>query len=167
MALVVWHTADWRSYVSVADADTYMALRLGNALWLAATTGTKESALATATGLLVTVLDTTMQAQWITDDVLPTPIKIATYELALALLKSPALADLSGTGKNISSLKAGTAAISYFHATEGSLFPLLIMRLIAPYRDASVSEVATGSEVFGNEDCTSFPWWRDGLSRGL
>jgi len=161
VTLIVWPTAGANSYVSVADASAYFALRINSGAW-AVNAGMQEAALATATSLLDTYgwvgtpTDPAQPLGWprtgvgvIDPSVLPPAVVKAVEELALALINTPALADLTGTGSNISSLAAGSARITYFAKITGSIFPPLVWLILTGLTQGSGSSMG-GTQVFGD-----------------
>jgi len=114
---------DTNSYVTRAEADTYLADRLDVPAWVAATDPSKDQALITATSLLDLqsytgyatsntqplafprvgeYFDARVGAIVILDSaVVPNRILVATYELAVHLLNNTGVLDDTGTVKNI------------------------------------------------------------------
>lgn len=149
MALIVWPTTAANSYVSQADATIYLSLRLNSSEWTAADSATKDAALATMFRLLneqdwsgektdpsqVLPFPRTglkdREGHAIADDIIPPDLISAQIEGALLLLQDPSLIIAGDTDKNISSLRAGPAAISYFKPQAGTgRFPSSIVALI-------------------------------------
>lgn len=137
------------SYASVADGDTYFALRLDAADWTGATTATKESALVMATNRLeaeayngvATFLD--QRLQWprfgvvdrddvlLDSDVVPRLVKEATFEMALAFIKEPTKLDDSGL-EGFRSLALGSISVQPRGGHRADALPSNVKRLLVP-----------------------------------
>lgn len=148
MAFVAWSTAGANSYISVADADSYFALRLNVAAWTSAVNATKEAALVTATRSIdavkwngeKTVVDqdlafprtglTDIDGEELADDAIPQEVLDATCELALAMLVNSAVITAADSGSNIRRVAAGSASVEYFRPVEGTSFPALVQKLL-------------------------------------
>jgi len=185
MALIAWPTANANSYILQADATTYFSLRIGSDAWTAATTGTKDSALVTATRMLdrmvwtgeKTAADqdlefprtglTDKDGNEVASDAIPQEILDATCELALILIVNASAADVTSTASNIKKLQAGSAMIEYFKGSSpGTPFPPVIMQLIAVFLRSSAGTVGIGglySEDDGFDDCDN----TNGLTGGI
>lgn len=149
------------TYISVADATTYLSMSINGAAWTAASTQLKEQALVTATRMLDrqrwvgTKTDSAQALDWprtgvyneegdlLDPDVVPQFILDATCELALALILKPSLMNEYDANTNIKRLKAGSAEIEFFKGEWNGRFPAVIQELVGFY--------LTGySKVFGS-----------------
>lgn len=107
------------SYVSVADADVYLAIHHSASTWTALSSGDKETALKKATRYLDNIygdrwtgrrIEQTMSLDWprfnsydedgwlLDTDIVPQRIKDATVELALRSVSNELITDLSTPG---------------------------------------------------------------------
>lgn len=144
MALVV----GTNSYLSIADADAILALRTGAEDWDDAEDPDKEKALATAT-LRLDQRDfqgfksvSGQALQWPRSFVkipgeygnyydsaeIPQPIKLATAELALALIKTPDLLDDTGL-EGFDSLSTGETSLT-LNGREAGRLPAHVERFL-------------------------------------
>lgn len=157
------------TYVTVAEADTYLAQALhAGTTWSGAGTPTKEQALVTATRMLERqtwvgtraplppgpwLLDwprsgvTDPDGNTVASDSVPTFIEDAECELALALLVDSSVQTSESSGSNIAALGAGSARIEYFRPTAGGRFPTIIQELIGFYLAGKAGGVS--SPYFG------------------
>jgi len=121
------------SYPSVAEADDYIGTRLHSGTWSTQTQDTKEGLLMWATMLLDSyprawtggAVTETQALRWprtgmsdrdgraIAENVIPVALKRATSEMARQLLATDRTADNSVINKGISSIKAGSVALSF------------------------------------------------------
>jgi hypothetical protein len=129
MALVL----NTNSYVSTADADTYLETRIDSANWFAADDNIKEQALVTASLLIDdnpwigSAVSSSQALAWprknaiyndsrlgmsvtIADDEVPSRVKVAIYEQALHLVDNEDL--LMGTTQTFESISVGSISIS-------------------------------------------------------
>lgn len=137
------------SYLSVADADSYLGLSINGPSWASA--ANKDQALVTATRLIdrqLWVGKPTSPLQllaWprsgvfdhynepVDDSVVPKFILDATAELALALVIDPSLLDKLTMDTNIKRLEAGSAKIEFFKGELRGRFPAIIEELLGFY----------------------------------
>lgn len=140
------------SYVSVADADAYMAARLYTVEWDAATTDEKERSLKQATVELDrmnwkgTVTTTTQALRWgrsgvydldgveFPSDEIPYWLTQATTELASSLVVKDRYKESDSTG--IRKVSAGEVAVSFDRKDTNSRNPVTVNQMIAPYLNA-------------------------------
>lgn len=183
MALVAWSSTSANSYVAVADADTYFADAIHASAWDSATSATKSKALVTATRYIDRQ---TWQGEpaaddpaenalaWprsgVTDrygdavtptDVLPADVKVATYELALALIEDTTLQSSSSADRDAKRLRAGEVEIEYFTRRAQGRFPQIIQELLGQYMAKSFSSAGA---VYGTDGVSLYddgdPWGR-------
>lgn len=165
------------TYGTLAEANTYLADSLRAAAWAFLDDDTKKQALITATRLIerqplagtktdpaqdlhfpatgVTDCDGTA----IPDDEVPLKILQAEFELAYELTQSADLETSSGTGDNNKVLKAGSAMVERFRATQGTRFPTIVHELLKCFLGGSASgaPVATGTcETSEFTDCERY-----------
>lgn len=150
-------TVGTNTYVSSADADTYLMDSLRGAPWVSLDPDTKAQALITATRLLekqcwsgaktdplqalsfprTNLLDG--YGNVLDSSVVPEAVVEAEIELAFELSQDTSLETSGGTGSNTQTLKAGSASISYFRPTAGAngagspRFPPIVMELIRAF----------------------------------
>lgn len=143
------------SYISVDDASTYMEGAVSHDAWDASDEDDQTRALISATRMLQQQpwpgqpTDPAQTLSWprtgtgidgVTDDVVPQPIIDAEVELAAALIADPTLYSALSTDNNISSVKAGPAAVSFFAPQQGTgRVPPQVAALLAPYLGTSGS----------------------------
>jgi len=139
------------SYVTQAEATTYFTLRLNMAEWTAAVTAsTADPALVMATnrleaedyeGFKTTIAQRLKwpRADLVDDngdaydvDVIPRPVKEATFELALALLKDDVLLD-SGL-EEFERVRIGPIDVSPFRGRKADALPAIVVRLLEDLR---------------------------------
>ena len=147
---------DYDTFGTVALATSYLGGSLSPAAvaWRAAVTDTKGRGLVEATRLL---LDEGLEVEGadLTTSNAPTNVLRAAYEFAALLVKSPALAAAANQSKNISSVGAGSATVSFFGPEEGGRFPSTVERLIGPYRPVG-DAVIGGSYSSGTGEESGF-----------
>ena len=157
----------------IADADTYLAARIGST-WSTATTLEKQQAIISAARMLDNAVlwtgnptadpqprewprdGATCDNEAVADGTIPDAIAIAQYELANILFLDSTVQDGSGSGSNVKSVKAGSAAVEFFSATTGAgetRLPTVVNDLVGCLIEGST--VAGGS--FGTSDADSDP----------
>lgn len=161
MGIATIDSTDFDVFGTVALADAYLLGSISpNAVaWRAAVADTRARGLIESTRLLLE------EGLVLTDGVTPVTIANApdgvlnaAYELAAALVKTPSLSLAANTGKNIESVGAGSAQVTFFGPEDGSRFPPTIERLLAPFRpDATSAEWPGGSRSSGTGACSDFP----------
>lgn len=166
----------------VADADGYMAANADAAEWVAATTLQKQQAIITAKRAIDReswsgeVLVDGQANKWprtgatnngtAVDDGTPDDIVIGEFELALSILKDKSVLLKNSTASNVSSVKAGSAQVSFFYPLPGSAsrWPLPVNDLLAGYLGGAASGVdlmtpyvggSGGADDLGVSDFTS------------
>lgn len=96
------------------------------------------------------------------DTTVPDDIKAAQAELAAVFAADPEQAGSvgsgsEGTGLNIKKVEAGSAKVTFFRPTTGTLFPTVTWQLISPYRDGACGgDSALGQAAFGTGDSSAF-----------
>jgi len=125
------------SYVTLAEANTYMGDRLHTTAWTAATNDTKNSALLWAARLLDRTVrwsgskaSESQSMEWprsgmiyhdgseVPDDEIPVAIKEAQIETAFSLLSGDRLAENSVSAQGINKIKAGPVEIGFSSSIE-------------------------------------------------
>lgn len=158
------------SYVTIAEADSYLADSARASAWAFLGTSQKTSALITATRMLETV---TWQGQktnplqtlaWprsgvidrygqpVDSSVVPTDIKNGQIELAFDVSQDPTLATQESSGSNIESVRAGSAGVSFFRPTIGSRLPFAAWAIIGQYASGGAAAGEFGLPVVGGTD---------------
>lgn len=156
MAFLVWPDASANSYVSVAAADTYFELLLHADNWTAATTGTKEKALATATNMMDrknwqgSKTSDSQPLEWprtgVTDkngdvvasDSLPQALLDGCCELALSLINDATVQTAAATGgDNVKSMTTGKTSVDFFSPSSpipsGATFPAIAQEYLGQF----------------------------------
>lgn len=160
----------------VADANNYFAARLGAASWTAATTLQKQQGLISAARMLDRRADfsgeevsASQPLEWprngasncgvaVPDNTVPDDIVLAEFELALSLLQDATIQNSPNTGSNVESVKAGSAAVSFFVPTilsgTATMFPQAVMELVGCYLAGAGAASLLAPFVDGtNPDC--------------
>jgi len=175
MALAAYDTDPTvaNSYVTQAAATTYFTDAIHAAAWTAAATGTKDAGLVTATRMLDrltwagTVTTSSNPLQWprtgvvdrdgtaISSSVVPTEIREATYELALALIAGKA--DQYGQAGTVSSLQSRDVAVTFAGSaqTRGGArmgLPEVVYQMIAPLLASAQMGAGGRGSVYGTTD---------------
>lgn len=154
----------------VADADSYLAAKIGST-WSTATTLQKQQSIISAARLIDRAVNfsgtktvATQPRDWprdgadcdgtaVTDGTTPDDIANAQFELADLLFLDSSILDASGTGSNIKRVKAGSAEVENFAPTNDPNFET---RLPQPVHDIIGCYVATptglGSTSYGTTD---------------
>ena len=135
------------SYVTQADAQSYMDGRLDVTEWTDATTVTMDRALIMATGRLDiegfvgSPASSTQRLQWprgsvpdpwgsfYASDTIPRPLEEATAELALAYLKSGASLDDTGLEQFLN-VKVGVLDVTPKIGRKGDVLPSIVRRIL-------------------------------------
>lgn len=149
MEAVLISSQPYDSYDTVAQADAYLAAAIHGAAWSSATGTTKAQALVTATRILD-------RQRWADDydtqekRIAVQQIKDACVEMALALVDGSDFQTEETTSQKLSSIKAGSVALTYFRGAEGRphRFPTIVNELLRDYlagATGAVSPVATGT----------------------
>lgn len=161
---------------ALLDANNYFAARLGAAQWTAASTATRQQALVTAARMMDRRASfsgaRTVESQalaWprdgatkcgaaVLDGTVPDDIALAEFELALALLVDAEIQNAANNGSNVESVKAGSAAVSFFVPTatsgDATIFPTTVMELVRCYLDSATGGAVDVPYVDGtNSDC--------------
>lgn len=153
---------EYHTYATVAQADDYLLASVNGTSWRALETEEEKARfLVSATRILDQqpwLGEKTEEDQplaWprtgtgvtgVEDDVVPQDIINASIELAAALVDNAAIATQQSTEQGIQSLKAGSAAITYFRGANGTpaRFPHNIMEMIRKYLDGYNTTLAGG-----------------------
>ena len=159
----------------VADADSYLAARIGET-WSTATTLQKQQSIISAARMLDRAVNwsgektvagqprewprdgATCDGEAVTDGTTPDDLATAEFELANILFLDATAQDTSGTGSNVKRVKAGSAEVEFFTPTIGvdggeTRLPTTVNDLVVCYMDAS--SVTTTS--FGTDDSDNDP----------
>lgn len=150
------------TFISVADADTYFGTRLYSTTWTGATTADKERALRMATAILnrerwaggITSANQLLawprsgaidqEGRAVSPTAIPTAVRDATCELAMALL----IDDLTQNDGNagVKTVQAGSVRIEYNGQAPARRLPdmvtAIIRPLLSPPGGASTTSVA-------------------------
>lgn len=107
------------------------------------------------------VTATTPSGAEVVDGVTPTEIEHAVYELALAMMADASVVAGTSTAKNIASVGAGSASVTFFGPTAGGRFPDRVMELIGwAFASASSGDLSSsglaGSAAYGADYCSQF-----------
>ncbi len=165
---------EYDTYATVQQADEYLAASVTADSWRAITDAdVKARYLVSATRLLDTQpwagskTDPDQPLAWprsntgvdgVEDDVVPADIVNASIELAAALVDNVDIATQQSTAQGIQSLRAGSAAITFFRGANGvpARFPNNIMELIRKYLEgySSLALGGVGTTGTGNKTVT-------------
>lgn len=141
---------------TLAGCDNYFALSLRGDDWTAAADETRQKALVSATRWLLRLCPMDENGNAIepnaTDDGTPEQLVDGVYELANHLLANQSAVDSETTGSNIKAVKAGSAEVSFFRASQGRTLPTVAYQLLSKYLPASSLQFAT---YFTDTDQTS------------
>lgn len=130
----------------VAEADIYCAGALHGASWRDASDDSKAMSLVTVKRLL----DRQRWAEAYNTFALRTVeenIVNASFELAISLLDGSDVQNEANTVNKLTSLQAGSVALSFYHGADGAnpqRFPQIVTELLAGYLDGGVSGMLTG-----------------------
>jgi hypothetical protein len=158
---------------AVTDADAYFGARLGATAWTGSATLGKQQALVSARRMMdrrakfngtktVASQDTefprnsaTKCGEAVPDGTVPDDIVYGQFELALSLLVDAEIQNAPNNGSNVESVKAGSAAVSFFVPTatsgDASIFPTAVMELVQCYLDSADSATAGLPFVSGTD----------------
>lgn len=150
MATVTLGSNTYTTYVSVDDADDYLAAALHAVVWASATATQKGQAIVTATRMLDRQIwqgEKTSDAQalaWprsgvttrdgaaVDEDTIPQAVIDACCELAAGLLEDPGAQTSVTAGSNIKRVKA-EVEVEFFGPRAGGRFPQIIQELVGQY----------------------------------
>lgn len=153
-------------YGTQAEATIYLAAKIGQTEWTAASADAQAQALVTATRLI----EPWLAARGFTEDpATSTDVNIeqATYELAYALVVSPSLQGASNQNGNRRRVKAGSAEVEYFRPEKGGRFPVQVQALLNAFIDGEGGSSFSGAPVSSGTCETSTLDADDyGLNRG-
>lgn len=139
----------YNSYVELEDADEYLAADMKRySDWSAGSDDNRKRALVTATRYL-SGLNWSSAPEYATA---AQAVKDATSLLAADILGKPDLGDDSSTGSNVSSVKAGSAQVTFFRPSPGEQLPSHILRLIGDLLDGEWTW-SEGGAAYGSDDC--------------
>lgn len=169
MATITLGGNDYESFISVEDADAYLAGDIMRAAgWAALDDTAKQRALISATRMLLTL-------PWCADpapapaDPQDEPLPSVTAMLAADLAAKPKLfADASGDS-NIKVAKAGSASVEFFAPVQGgppiprSLWDMLLNADLVCLGRIDEDASLAGAIAFGTSDCVRplsgrYPW---------
>lgn len=155
---------DYDSYVSVADADVYLAADLQYAaIWSTLTTDQKGQALITATRALDELswlgekTSSSQALEWprsstgittVDDDAVPSDIVSATSLYGVILSSDSTLLEQEASS-NIKRIKAGSVELERFSRGPGPIVTKRVLDLVKPYLTSSAPRTITTS-VTGN-----------------
>lgn len=158
---------------ALADANDYMAGRLGTTAWDAADNNNKKKALVSAVRFNDRVVNYTgvqtdlvapQPLQWPRDGAscdgvsvpsgtTPDDLALGEFEMALILLNDATVQNSAGTGSNIKRVKAGSAEVEFVGATidtdRDTRLPTVVNDLIGCYVEGTVTlgtSYGTGTE---------------------
>lgn len=164
-------------------ATAYMRARIGADAWNSATGANRDKALVSSTRMLDRqnwVGQKTVDSQplefprtGLTDkdgnavasDVPPVLVEEASYELALAILADATVQENITTGSNTKSVKAGSAAVSFFRATDGTKLPSVVQELAGIFLEGGAPSPGCASGTDGVSSFDDVDQW--GLNRGF
>lgn len=158
------------SYVTIAEADTYLADSARAGAWAFLGTAQKTSALITAARMMETVTwqgtktNSSQALAWpragvidrygnaVDSVAVPNDIKNGQIELAFDLSQDPTIATKENSGSNVASVGAGSANVSFFRPVAGSRFPFASWAILGPYASGGAAAASFGLPVVGGSD---------------
>lgn len=158
------------SYVTIAEADAYLVDSARAGAWAFLSPQQKTAALITATRVMETITwqgQKTNPAQalaWpragvidrygnaVDSSVVPTDVKNGQIELAFEVSQDPTLVTKESSGSNIESVKAGSAAVSFFRPTAGSRLPFASWAILGQYASGGAAAGDFALPVVGGTD---------------
>lgn len=133
--------ANSNSYVTVVEADAYFGDSFGKGLWATASQTDREALIITASRMLdqyiLWIGEKTSEDQGMewprkgtkyADDIIPSKVKYATYELAYYILENNGV---SFANQSIESVKVGPVAVEFLPNSVDAGIPSFIENLIA------------------------------------
>lgn len=158
------------SYKTAAEATAYLADSARAGAWAFFSTTQKETFLISAARTMETITwqgQKTNPAQamaWprtgvvdkygnaVDPNTVPVDIGNGQMELAFDISQDPTLVTQSSTGSNIESVKAGSAAVSFFRPTPGALLPHAAWAILGQYASGGAAAAAFGQPVVGGTE---------------
>lgn len=158
MPIITITGTDYPTYITVADADKYLAVDVQRAdLWASRTELQKQRGIVSATRFLQALTWASGEAPLTTDDPVLYPLAEATALLAADFLATPALASGGGTGSNVKRAKAGSAEVEFFRPVAGYPMPLDVFNLLRSLLGIGDDGLAIGYGVASGTDfCSRF-----------
>ena len=164
------------SYVTRAEADAYLGDSARAAdLWRVLTGAQKDRALITATRVMQTIAwngaktdanqDLAFPRTGLTDREgnpvdsasVPQEIKDGQCELAFDISQDPTVASSSDSGSNVSSVQAGSAAVSFFRPTTGSSrLPFAAWSILSIFASGSAASTLASPVAGGTDEESTF-----------
>lgn len=164
-------------------ATAYMAARIGAEAWTTATAANRDKALVSATRWLdrqnwqgqktVAAQPLEFPRTGLTDkdgnavasDVPPVLVEEASYEMALAILADASVQANITTGSNTKRVKAGSAEVEFFRATDGTKLPSIAQELAGVFLDGGARSAGCAKGTDGESTFTDLDQW--GRTRGF
>lgn len=162
-------TVNTNSYITLANANTYMGATLQAAVWSALADATKEAALITAARMIDrqawqgTKTGDPQVMAWprsglvdkdgaeVPSNTVPQQVVDAQCELALALAQDASIQSNSSNTQNIKRVQAGSASVEYFRSVLGGRFPTVVQELIGNWLGSNstglISSMSSGTDV--------------------
>lgn len=139
-------------YGTEAGADAYLAAKLGS-VWAAQTATAKQQSLVSATRLIhnyiLAVTGTDIDPLTNADSELAS----ADYELAYALIVTPAIEGMISAAGNQKRVKAGSAEIEYFRPVAGGRFPVTVQGFLNAWLAVHAPASANIGAGMNSGDC--------------
>lgn len=143
-------TVGTNTWITVANADTYLALSVRAAAWADIDTALKERALVSAWRILDRMNWNEETEVLIAADTPPQDLIDAQCELAFDLSQNPDSETQSTGGSNVKKVQGGPASVEYFRPTTGGRQSILVLDLIRGYLSSTSSY---GEAIGGDPDC--------------
>lgn len=139
-------------YGTEAAATIYLAAKIGS-VWGATVTATKQQALVSATRLIRNYIQAVTGED--VDPATNTDIELesADYELAYALVVTPALETMVSSAGNQKRVKAGSAEVEYFKPTAGGRFPITVQGFLNAWLAAHAPAGSSIGVGMNSGDC--------------
>lgn len=160
MATIAIQGINFDSYVTLADASSYIVARIGSPEWLAASQTVRNQALVTGTRWINRLLQRLIEASLIPDpsvDPAPDLIQDATTESAYALVVDSALQDKgAATSDNIKLIEAGSVTIEKFTPVSGTALPTIAQQLVNAWIASVGGGLISAGVAFGTGSSSQF-----------
>lgn len=132
-------TVGTNTWITVSNADAYLALSARAVAWASAEQETKERALVSAWRKLSRMNWNSETVALIALDTPPQALIDAQCELAYDYSQSPDTETQTNTGSNVKKVQGGPASVEYFRPTSGGRFNVTVMDLISGYLTTAAS----------------------------
>lgn len=162
-------TVGTNSYITLANANTYMSATLQAAVWSALADATKEAALISAARMIDrqawqgSKTDSGQAMAWprsglvdkdgneVSSASVPQQVIDAQCELALALSQDSSIQSNTSSSQNIKRVQAGSASVEYFRSVAGGRFPTVVQELLGLWLGSNstglITSMSSGTDI--------------------